>query len=418
MRYLDLFSGIGGFALGITETFEDSKKCSTDNTERTSQHGGCSLHNQSQSEVRRSEEGGNGTTQIEREGLHAGQQSAFSKHYFSEIDKYASRVYKRHFPDAIELGDIKNITGEGLGDIDLITFGFPCQDLSIAGNRKGLGGSRSGLFFEAIRLIRELKPQIFVFENVKGLFSSGGGRDFVEVLRTIADLRLYECEWQLLNTKWVLPQNRERIYFVGHLAGGSGRKVFPIRGDNEATDGLQGQSITNAIKARYEGGGDGSYVVESEQYAQTRKNSQGYRVRDTKGVSTTLAGQAGGVGAKTGLYAVRWQRTEKGKEMRKQNTGKDYTPFGDGCRELVEVEGDVGCITNAINKDCLLSECQRIRRLTPLECERLQGFPDGWTEGESDSQRYKMLGNAVSVPIVKMVFERIDLISGIGGDKR
>jgi len=289
MRYLDLFSGIGGFALGITEAY----------------------NNQPQSEMRRSEEGGNGTADEQRELVHARLKSPFSKHYFSEIDKYATRVYQRHFPDAITLGDIRNIKPEELGKIDLITFGFPCQDLSIAGNRKGLGGSRSGLFFEAIRLIRELKPQIFVFENVKGLFSSGGGRDFVEVLRTVADLRIYECEWQLLNTKWVLPQNRERIYFIGHLAGTGGRKVFPIRGDNETADGLQGQSITNAIKARYEGGGDGSYVVESKQYAQTRKNSQGYRVRDTKGVSTTLVGQsttlvgqAGGGGAKTGRTSM------------------------------------------------------------------------------------------------------------------
>jgi DNA (cytosine-5)-methyltransferase 1 len=403
MRYLDLFSGIGGFALGITEAY----------------------NNQPQPEMRRSEEGGDGETRIEREVLHAGlkspfcgvepkqqrgegkvcrgrkgcvingnsrtnAQQLFSKHYFSEIDKYASSVYKRHFPDAIPLGDIRNIDPKQLGEINLITFGFPCQDLSIAGNRKGLSGSRSGLFFEAIRLIRELKPQIFVFENVKGLFSSGGGRDFVEVLRTVADLRLYECEWQLLNTKWVLPQNRERIYFVGHLAGTGGRKVFPIRGDNEASDGIQGQSITNAIKARYEGRGDGSYVVESEQYAQTRKNSQGYRVRDTKGVSTTLAGQAGGVGAKTGLYAVLTPDREK-----KRQNGRRMKDDGE---EMFTLTGqDKHGVFNG----------HRIRRLTPLECERLQGFPDGWTEGESDSQRYKMLGNAVSVPIVKMVFDKL-----------
>lgn len=152
----------------------------------------------------------------------------FDKVYFSEIEKNAIKVYKTHFPDAIELGDVSRIDGTKLGEVNLITFGFPCQDLSIAGKRKGLQGSRSGLFFEATRLIRECRPDIFIFENVKGLLSSNNGKDFETVLREIADIGLYECEWQLLNTSWWLPQNRERIYFIGHLGKGSSRKVFPF----------------------------------------------------------------------------------------------------------------------------------------------------------------------------------------------
>lgn len=374
ISYLDLFSGIGGFASGIQRAYD----------------------NIAQPEMWRSEEGGNREARIEREVLHAGLKSPFSKHYFSEIDKYASSVYKRHFPDAVELGDIRNIDPSKLGEIDLITFGFPCQDLSIAGNRKGLGGGRSGLFFEAIRLIRRLKPQIFVFENVKGLFSSGGGRDFVEVLRTIADIGLYECEWQLVNTSWVLPQNRERIYFIGHLAGGSGRKVFPFRSVNEKDNELSGQErIANSLR-RGNNKDQESFIIESQQFAQTAKNSQGYRVRGTDSVSTTLAGQAGGVGAKTGLYAVltpdRAEKRQNGRRM-KENGEDMFTITGQ----------DKHGVFNG----------QRIRRLTPTECERLQGFPDGWTEyGHdskkiSDNQRYKMLGNAVSVPIVQMIFERL-----------
>jgi DNA (cytosine-5)-methyltransferase 1 len=179
MNYLDLFSGIGGFAHGIEQT---------------------------------------GTK--------------IGKHYFSEIDKYAISIYKRHFPDAIPVGDVSKLDGTKLGRINLIAFGFPCQDLSIAGKRAGLEGKRSGLFFEAVRIITECKPDHFVFENVKGLLSSNDGKDFETVLRTIADIGLYECEWQLLNTSWFLPQNRERIYFVGHLGKGCGRKVFPIGESN------------------------------------------------------------------------------------------------------------------------------------------------------------------------------------------
>ena len=173
--YLDGFSGIGGFALGI---------------------------------------------------LQAG--IKFKKHYFSEIDKYATKIYKKHFPDAVELGSVTEVDGTKLGKVDLLTFGFPCQDLSVAGKRAGLGGSRSGLFFEATRIIRECKPTTFIFENVTGLLTSNDGKDFEVVLREIADIGLYECEWQLLNTSWFLPQNRERVYFIGHLGKGCGGKVFPI----------------------------------------------------------------------------------------------------------------------------------------------------------------------------------------------
>jgi DNA-cytosine methyltransferase len=175
MTHLDLFSGIGGFALGFQK---------------------------------------------------AGWK--FDKHYFSEINSYAIKIYQRQFPSAVGLGSITGIKTEGFGKVDLITFGFPCQDLSIAGKRAGLAGARSGLFFEATRLIRDIKPTTFIFENVAGLLTSNDGKDFEVVLREIADIGLYECEWQLLNTSWFLPQNRERVYFIGHLGKGCGRKVFPI----------------------------------------------------------------------------------------------------------------------------------------------------------------------------------------------
>lgn len=176
IKYIDLFSGIGGFALGL-----------------------------------------------QKAGIE------FDKHYFSEIDKNAISVYKKNFPSAEALGDVTTIRNFSGISADLITFGFPCQDLSYAGKRKGLAGARSGLFFEALRIIRQVKPKHFIFENVKGLFTSDGGADFVRCLREIADIELYDCEWQLVNTSWILPQNRERIYFIGHLRSESSPKVFPIR---------------------------------------------------------------------------------------------------------------------------------------------------------------------------------------------
>ena len=177
LNYLDLFSGIGGFHLGL-------------------------------------------------------EQAGFKFNWtgFSEISKYATQIYKRRFPNAEELGAIETIRPKELPKGEyIVSFGFPCQDLSLAGKRKGLSAERSGLFFEAMQIIGVLKPKIFIFENVKGLFSSEEGRDFETVLRTVADLGIYECEWQLLNTRWFLPQNRERIYFIGHSTKQSRPKVFPFR---------------------------------------------------------------------------------------------------------------------------------------------------------------------------------------------
>ena len=194
--HLDLFSGIGGFSLGL-----------------------------------------------QRAGF------PLSKTYFSEIDKPALSVYKRRFPDAEYIGSVIDVRGSELkarhpDERFIVTFGFPCQDLSVAGRRKGFDGSRSSLFFEARRIIDELRPDYFIAENVKGFYSSQDGRDFTIALRTIADIG-YDAQWQLVNTDWLLPQNRERIYIVGFPRGTGGQKIFPVgQGRGRITES-QGTSRTN-----------------------------------------------------------------------------------------------------------------------------------------------------------------------------
>ena len=200
-NYLDLFSGIGGFHKGLEE---------------------------------------------------AGLKFGWTGH--SEIDRHAKSIYQKHFPQSEDLGDVSNINVSDLPKVDLVTFGFPCQDLSIAGKREGLGASRSGLFHEAIRIIGAKRPSYFIFENVKGLFSSNGGKDFLSVLGAIADIG-YDGQWQLLNTRWFLPQNRERIYFVGYPRGEGGRQIFPIeesggvfKSEVEALDSWGYQRIPDLIE--------------------------------------------------------------------------------------------------------------------------------------------------------------------------
>jgi len=167
-------------------------------------------------------------------GFHLGLQKAgftFDWVGFSEIDKYAKQTYKKHFKEAVDLGDVRTIQYQKLPKINVITFGSPCQDFSIAGKRSGLQGHRSSLIGEAIRLISECRPDFFIWENVKGTFSSNDGADFWAIIQAFSNIGSYRLEWQLLNTRWFLPQNRERIYLVGYTGDKGGRSVFPI-GEN------------------------------------------------------------------------------------------------------------------------------------------------------------------------------------------
>ncbi len=309
----------------------------------------------------------------------------FDKHYFSEINPHAIANYTYNFPDAIYAGPIQNLEAKKIQAPDLITFGFPCQDLSSAGKQKGLSGKRSGLFFEALRLIRELKPRVFIFENVKGLLSSQEGKDFQTVLQEIANLGRYDCQWQLLNTSWFLPQNRERIYFVGCLAEYGSPTLFPFT-----------QSDFRNQKSH-------------EKKAQTQ-------------IAPTLDTRVGSGSHWSPYVVVSGKRKKKECSKNTKIAGKKYDQFdssGKGNRSqndrIYHREFSSPTLTASGSDSCKIYDCKGIRRLTPIECERLQGFPDGWTafgnykgvvKEISDTQRYQLLGNAVSVPVVKAIAKR------------
>ena len=338
----------------------------------------------------------------------------FKKHYFSEIDKFAIGNYQYNFKNATYVGPIENIKKTSLQKPDIVTFGSPCQDLSIAGKRKGLKGSKSRLFFEAIRMLGLLRPRMFIFENVKGLFSSNKGKDFEIVLRAFADLGLYDLQWQLLNTSWILPQNRERIYLVGSLRTKSRSQVFPIpKNHREFTKGIQ-KSISEANISPTIHTKVGESGIKTNPYVFTtrkRDTRQNIEFRKDKNANTIT-------GSKKANYLGQWKpmrssRTEKAKKIRAANMKKgiDYAPFRERQFEIRE-DGKFGALTANCTVDNLVTNMESIRRLTPLECERLQGFPDNWTkygiiDGKkvelSDSRRYQLIGNAVSVPIVTLV---------------
>lgn len=279
---------------------------------------------------------------------------------YSEIDRYAVQIYQSHFPTHKNYGDITKINAEDLPEFDCLVGGFPCQSFSIAGKRAGFSDTRGTMFFELARILKERQPRIFVFENVKGLLSHDKGNTFRTIIATLDELG-YDCQWQLLNSKnHGVPQNRERVFIIGHLRGTARPKVFPFGNDIKPLTKLSGQH-SNTLTTRYYGGqANGTYIIESELNAQkiiqlNRPVHSNDRIYAAEGISPTLNTMQGG---------------------RRQ-------PF-------VSIFGK-----------------HRIRRLTPVECERLQGFPDLWTEAVSDSQRYKTLGNAVTVNVVRDIFEAL-----------
>ena len=311
MKYLSLFSGIGGFELGIEAgyslTVKQAEEAVSGSTPPPAQYEK-SLDNRRNTE----------TPKLELHRDMSDLNSSYGNRWrtnptcigYSEIDKYAIQVYEKHFKHK-NFGDITKIKEDELPDFDLLVGGFPCQAFSIAGKRKGFEDTRGTLFFDIARILRAKQPRLFLLENVKGLLSHDSGRTFKTIVSTLTELG-YDLQWQVLNSKnFGVPQNRERVFIVGHLRGTSRPKVFPF-GENGERD----------IKKQLS----------------RKKTNEGNNIEDDKS---------------RGGYSL-----------------------------------------------------PRIRRLTPKECERLQGFPDNWTEGVSDTQRYKCLGNAVTVNVIKEIINK------------
>ena len=304
----------------------------------------------------------------------------------SDIDKYANSVYQYNFK-AEELGDVTTIQPRDLPDnIDILTGGFPCQAFSTAGKRRGFADTRGTLFFQIERILRHFrdigKPiPYFVLENVKGLLNHNSRQTFATIYGVLTNLD-YTIECQLLNTKWFLPQNRERIYIVGHLRDRrSGPKIFPIRQNNKKNKNNKSKVYTNTISIINKKG--------------NLKNNQDY--------ASCLSGGGNSGGNHSEMDLIVHSTQPRSGDPTKGGTGP-----------LSRKDGNTYCLDTGNTQAVELKSS--IRRLTPLECERLQGFPDNWTskgmmDGEvvdiSNTQRYKQCGNAVSVPVVQAVAEKV-----------
>ncbi len=379
---------------------------------------------------------------------------------FCEFDKYARTAYKAMYDTEgeWESHDVRTVRTYDIPNADLWCFGFPCQDISVAGKQKGLQeGERSGLFYEIMRLLagrrKEDRPRWLLIENVKNLLSIGNGFDFARLLCEVGGYG-YSLQWDTLNSKdYGVPQNRERVFIVCYLGNIRGREVFPLR----RTDG------ENPCKL----------------HEITQGVADAQRIYAGGGLARTLKGESGGQGGKTGLYAVKVlkpygstggtcglsitenetgvaapcaARDYKGISRNKGNAVVCMSIRGQKLQKQIDVAPtlDTGCRDNLTRKQtccavptpdreekrqngrrikepgepsftltaqdrhgvALLDENIRIRRLTPRECWRLQGFPDEYFDkakaaGISDTQLYKQAGNGVTVNVSRAIGERL-----------
>lgn len=346
MNFLDLFSGIGGFRLGL-----------------------------------------------ERNGHKAVG--------YVEIDKFARQAYNAMYDTSGEwtATDITKVTDEEWrkfnGSVDIIAGGFPCQAFSIAGKRLGFLDSTKGtLFFDIARAAKQIKPRYLFLENVKGILNHDGGNTFRTILNTLDELG-YDVEWRVLNSKnFGVPQNRERVYIIGHIRGDSGREVFPFfrknREDNQealknntdlSESGFIGRKPKVMVKEATKNGCDVATVGDGANIAQPGSKTR--RGRVGRGIANRIN------------FDIVLGSTQKNAAI----TDGTYSPT------LTSAMGMGGGQTPLLVKSTIPYS---IRKLTPRECWRLQAFPDelfdkAQASGLSDSQLYKQAGNSVTVNVIEAI---------------
>ena len=383
---------------------------------------------------------------------------------FCEIDKFARESYKaiHDTKGEIELYDITAVSDDtvrGIGRVDIICGGFPCQAFSIAGDRQGFEDTRGTLFFEIARFTSILKPRYLFLENVKGLLNHDGGATFETIISTLDELG-YNVEWQVLNSKnFGVPQNRERVFIIGHLRGECTRRVFPLSRENQS---ISNQSVVKIGNVNPSGNGMNGEVYQADGLAPTlttnkgegqkiaipvltpdrtdkRQNGrrfksdgepmftltaqdkhgiliagklpgnhdQNSRVYDTQGLAPTLSTMQGG------------GQEPKIKVREATAQGFAEAEIGDSVN-LAHPNSKTrrGRVGKQIANTLLTGESQgvvepdfRIRKLTPKECWRLQGFPD-WAfekaqEVNSNSQLYKQAGNSVTVNVISAIAKEL-----------
>ena len=335
----------------------------------------------------------------------------------SEIEPFPCSVTARHFPDVKQLGDITQINPDEIEPVDIICAGSPCQDLSVAGKRKGLDGERSGLFRTAVDIVRRMrertgKPRFFVWENVPGAFSSNKGADFRAVLEEIGQTEIpvpdsgkwtsagmVECDecqiaWRVLDAQyWGVPQRRRRIFLVADFTADD-RRAGEILFEREGVSGniAESKGTGEGTATETEGGARATdkYGIVSAGFIAGNKNGGiGYKTEQ----AATIKAQWGGQAPTVAIYDM-------------THADEGVRPVKDGIVPTLNARMGTGGNHGGGSENLAVTR-SIVRRLTPTECERLQGLEDGYTEGGSDTARYKALGNGMAQPCADYVIRRI-----------
>ena len=394
---------------------------------------------------------------------------------FCEIDKFARASYKaiHDTKGEIELHDITAVSDESIrriGRVDIICGGFPCQAFSIAGNRRGFEDTRGSLFFEIARFASILRPKYLLLENVKGLLNHDGGATFETILGALDELG-YNVEWQILNSKdFGVPQNRERVFVIGHLRGECTRRVFPLSKSCQQANSIKKQ-YSNTITTRYGNSqGAGVYIVESKSQKvrsigniHPSGNGMNGEVYESAGLAPTLTTNKG-EGQKIAIPVLTPDCTDKRQNGCRCKSNEEpmftlttqdkhgiliagklpgnhdqnsrvydtdglaptlSTMQGGGQEPKIIQRGhgynqggehDIAptLTRNSYQENNYLSDGFRIRKLTPRECWRLQGFPD-WAfdkaqEVNSNSQLYKQARNSVTVSVIAAIAKELEIL--------
>lgn len=385
MKYFSMFSGIGGFEYGIEQShYEYARKCKESTTKEREQRRKRAFNQRSSQ-------------------LYDRDRTAPLCVGYSEIDKYANAIYKYRYPTHKNYGDATNIDPGELPDFDMLVGGFPCQAFSIAGKRRGFEDTRGTLFFDIARIIKVKRPKIVLLENVKGLLNHDKGETFRVILQTMGELG-YDTQWMVVNSKFFgVPQNRERTIIIGSIRGSTRPEILPFGASNGTINEDGGQRISNFSKREF-GWKKISPAICARDYKDPKivqlnnPTHSNDRLYDEEGISPALNTAQGG-NRQPKIRAV----LTPDRPTKRQN-GRRFKEEGEPSFTLT------GQDKHGVN------EGTSIRRLTPLECERLQAFPDEWTkkgtiDGKeveiSDTQRYKTLGNAVTTNVIKAIVEKI-----------
>ena len=352
--------------------------------------------------------------------------------WFSEIEKFPSAVLAHHYPNTPNLGDMTAFKEWPNDPIDVLVGGTPCQSFSVAGLRKGLSDPRGNLMLTYLAIAAQYQPKWLVWENVPGVLSSNRGRDFGTFLGALGELG-YGFSWRSLDAQYFgLAQRRKRVFVVGYL--GDWKRAAAVLFERESMSGdpapsrEEGQEIAGTIAASSFTGGPGgkpegaavNHFVPAVAGSldtqcgggklthQSANNGHLILERDTIGTLTAR-----------GLNALGARDVEEGVLQPVAFSSNMSVPDcqTDGATPTVKVGGHGGGNPPAV------AQASAVRRLTPTECERLQGFPDNYTQipyrnkpAEScpDGPRYRAMGNSMAVPVMRWIGERINMVNSIG----